>query len=219
MNKRWQEHISESMRMSPLPLHCAMRKYGNHNFTIKVIDECDERLLNEREKYWTDQYNAVEECYVHNTTLVKNEPPKVVEEVKEEEKREPWGFMLKENRGDGKHSRIRVLGINVETGEEKIWESFTAAALELTGDRKSNAVINMAAANGTKAYGYRWKRLDNKTNKTPIKGVHKRTWNEIHFDSIIEACRYFGTNNTSGIRQSLLNPHRYSYKRYYWFYD
>lgn len=248
MNKRWQEHISEALRMSSSPLHRAMRKYGNHNFTIKEIDECNEELLNEREQYWIEQYNTFEDVGGYNATLGGNrpvfseearkrigtavsdamleKPEKELEEWRnkikkthsEKAKKEPWGFMLKENRGDGKHTAIRVLGINVETGEEKIWESFTAAALEVAGNRQANATINMAASQGYKCYGYRWKRLDNKTNKTPIKGVHKKTWEEIEFESISEACRYFGGCNLSGIQNSLRNPHKYTYKKYYWFY-
>jgi group I intron endonuclease len=223
MNKQWQEHISEANKMSSLPLHRAFRKYGVNKFLIKQIDECDESLLNEKERYWIEQYNTYEDSGGYNTI---NRP--VIQEKKEEvvviEKKKriidkPWGFMLEENRGNGKHSSIRVMGINVETGEERIWNSFTAAALEVAGNKEANANIHMAASNGTKAYGYRWKRLDTKTNKTPIKGVHKKTWDEIHFESINEAGRYFGTNNVSGIRNSLLNPHKYTYKKYYWFYD
>lgn len=245
MNKRWQEHIADALRMSSTPLHRAMRKYGNHNFTIKQIDECDKELLYEREQYWIEQYNTLEDAGGYNattggknTTLSESFKQRVSETVSNanlekrtdewnnkvkktnaaKAKKEPWGFMLKENRGDGKHTAIRVLGINVETGEEKIWESFTAAALEVAGNRQANATINMAATQGYKCYGYRWKRLDNKTNKTPIKGVHKQTWEEIRFESISEACRYFGSNNVSGLRKSLLNPHKNTYKKYYWFY-
>ena len=50
--------------------------------------------------------------------------------------------MLKENRGDGKHTAKRVMGINIETGEQKIWESFTAAALEVAGKKQANANIH-----------------------------------------------------------------------------
>jgi group I intron endonuclease len=234
MNKRWQEHISEAMRMSSSPLHHAMRKYGNHNFMIKEIDECDESLLNEREEYWIKQYNTFKEGY--NDKVVFNEETKQKIEVtlsnlvldkktnesnnkiqKNHLKRtEPWGFQLKENRGNGKHSSKRVMGINVETGEEKIWESITAAALEVNG---KSGNIHGAIKNGWKAYGYRWKKLDNTTNKTPIRGVHKRTWEEIEFESISAACRYFESKNVCGIQNSLRHPHKYTYKQYYWFYN
>lgn len=215
MNKRWQEHIVEANKMSSTPLHKAFRMHGIHKFTIKQIDECDESILEERKQYWIERYDTFESRGGYNEEEPKIE---IIPEKKEIKRKEPWGFMLEENRGDGKHSSIRVMGINVETGEEKIWDSFTDAALEITGDKKANANINAASKNGHKAFGYRWKRLTNKTNKCPIRGVHKKTWDEVYFNSISDACRALGTTNTSGIRNSLQNPHKYSYKKFYWFY-
>lgn len=244
MNKRWQEHIAEANRMSSCPLHKAFRKYGIGKFTIKQIDECNENLLDEKEQYWIQHYKSFEDDGGYNSTIggkntilsekfkerVSVAVSNVMLEKRTDEwndkikqshlkRKEPFGFMLKENRGDGKHTAKRVLGINIETGEEKIWESFTAAALEVAGDKKANSNIHEAVKNGTKAFGYRWRRLDPTSNKTPIKGVHKITWEEIYFDSISEASRAFGTTNLSGIQNSLRNPHKYSYKKYYWFYD
>jgi group I intron endonuclease len=230
MNKIWQEHISEALRMSSSPLHRAMRKYGNHNFMIKELDECDESLLNEKEEYWIKQYNTHKSEEGYN---IISDDDKVEVKIKVEEKieipvpvpipkekierTEPWGFQLKENRGDGKHTSKRVMGINIETGEEKIWESITAAALEVAGKNTSGNIYG-AIKNGWKAYGYRWKKLDNTTNKTPIRGVHKRTWEEIRFESINAAGRYFESKNVCGIQNSLRHPHKYTYKGYYWFY-
>ena len=68
MNKRWQQHIQEAMRMSDKPLHRAMRKYGNHNFMIKELDECDESLLDEKEQYWIEKYNTFESAEGYNAT-------------------------------------------------------------------------------------------------------------------------------------------------------
>jgi group I intron endonuclease len=220
MNKIWQEHISEALRMSSSPLHRAMRKYGNHNFMIKELDECDDSLLNEKEAYWIKQYNTSKSEEGYNNTIDDNEVEIPISEEKIEEpikRKEPWGFQLKENRGNGKHTAKRVMGINIETGEQKIWESITAAAIEVTGKNTSGNIYD-AIKNGWKAYGYRWRKLDNTTNKTPIKGVHKRTWEEIRFESISAAGRYFESKNICGIQNSLKHPHKYTYKQYYWFY-
>lgn len=220
MNKEWQEHITEANKMSGEPLHRAFRKYGIHKFTIKEIDECDESLLNERKQYWIERYNTFigEEGYNTEIRQIEVITPEIDVPKVEVKEREPWGFMLEENRGNGRNSAIKVMGVNIETGEEKIWRSFTDAALEVAGNKEANATINQACKKGYKAFGYRWKRLTNRTNKCPIKGVHKRTWDEVYFNSISEASRAFGTNNTSGIRNSLLNSHKYTFKGFYWFY-
>jgi group I intron endonuclease len=224
MNKRWREHISEANRMSPTPLHKAFRQYGVDKFTIKQIDECDESILDQREEYWIKQYDCYESKGGYNANaliipevIINKVPDKI--KPKQSKRKEPWGFMLKENRGTGKHSSRKVLGINIETGEEKIWNSFSDAALEVSGNKNKSGNIHDAIKNGTKAYGYRWRRLDHTPNKTPICGVHKRTWEKIYFDSINEAARHFGVTNTSGIQRSLKNPHKYSYRKYYWFYE
>ena len=38
IRRRWREHIREARRGCPFPLHCAIRKYGIHNFTISPLD-------------------------------------------------------------------------------------------------------------------------------------------------------------------------------------
>lgn len=45
----------------------AIHKYGKENFVIKLLEECDRALLNEREKYWIQYYNSFENGY--NSTL------------------------------------------------------------------------------------------------------------------------------------------------------
>ena len=41
----------------------ALRKYGDSNFIIEVIEECDISLLDEKEKYWIKYYNSIEDGY------------------------------------------------------------------------------------------------------------------------------------------------------------
>lgn len=49
------------------PLHRAIRKYGKDNFTIEVIEECDNNLLNQKEQQYIQQFNTYENGY--NATL------------------------------------------------------------------------------------------------------------------------------------------------------
>lgn len=233
MNKRWQQHIQEAMRMSDKPLHHAMRKYGNHNFMIKELDECDENLLDEKEQYWIEKYNTFESAEGYNVQSldstnggsrpifsIASNRERTDEEVTNI-KKEPWGFLLAENRGSGYASRIEMLGINIETGEERIWESAREAAEEVTNNPKYAHNILRAADNGWKAYGYRWRRLGKQTNKVKVYGVHKRTWERTPvYESIRQAAKIHGDTNKSpggGLTKSLKNPHRNTWKGYYWF--
>jgi group I intron endonuclease len=223
LNKQWQQHIHESNRMSPKLIHRAFRKYGVDKFNIKVIDECDARLLDEKQQYWIEQYNtyASDQGYNEIEKILKVNPIQSQSPLPtEKSKIEPWGNLTKENRGNGKHCGLRVLGINIETGEEKVWNTAREAALEVSGDANKNSNILLSARKGYKCYGYRWKLLDDKPKKKAIKGVCKRSWQEVCYDSINDAIRDIGNGTRgTGLVKSLRNPHKYTWRGYYWFYN
>jgi hypothetical protein len=140
--------------------------------------------------------------------------------LKQLTKDKPWGFHLAENRGSGITSRCKMRGVNIETGEEKIWDSASDAAKEVAGNSKYNHNILQAADKGYKSYGYRWQRLGPKSNKKPVYGINKITWEKTTvYESMREAGRQYGNDNGgSGLLKSLKNPNKYSWKGYYWFY-
>lgn len=41
----------------------ALRKYGDENFTIELVEVCDYEMLNERERYWINIFNSIENGY------------------------------------------------------------------------------------------------------------------------------------------------------------
>ena len=211
MNKKWQEHIQDALRMSKQPLHCAMRKYGNHNFMIKQIDECDSSLLNEKEQYWIKQYQPE---YNFEKEEIKEES------ISKPKKQSSWGVFTDKNRGNGKHSGIKIQGLNIETGEIREWDNARDAAEELTGDRNKNSNILLSARKGYKCYGYRWKLLENKTKKKAVKAINKITWQEYHFESIADAIRQVtgGKGRGTGLIKALRSNGRYTWKGHMWFY-
>jgi len=249
MNKRWQQHIQEAMRMSSKPLHSAMRKYGNHRFSIQEIDECDESLLNEREAYWISHYNAFESAEGYNVQSLDStsDGDKVVfsEETKkkistkasqkvltesriqnistsltERSKKNSWGCLTEKNRGNGKHSGLKIRGKNLETGLCTDYENARMAAQSLTGDANKNSNILLAARKGGTAYGYKWEILEDKPKKKAVFAVNKKTGEiEGRYESIAFAVRSIAPGaKTSGLIKSLRNPGHYSWKGYYWFY-
>jgi len=242
VNTRWKQHIDEARRMSPKPLHRAIRKHGAHQFMIKELCECPVEELDAKEEEFIQKYNTFEDSSHYNATSGGRTPEfdqptkdKLSVWAQERERTQQhsdnikdtlqnkiedndlWGFHLKENRGDGKHRSIRILAVNVETGEETIYESFRAAALALKGDPKYSGGICRACKNGWMCYGHRFKKLDDKERSIKVYGVHYKTWEETKvFDSIKEASRIMGLQE-GNIRRSLRNRYKSKSGEYFWF--
>ena len=60
---RWKSHWKETRSGSTTPLHNAMRKYGKNGFLFEIIEECDQKIINEREIYWIKFYNSYKDGY------------------------------------------------------------------------------------------------------------------------------------------------------------
>lgn len=50
------------------PIHLAMNKYGIHNFSIKVLEECNKEDLDDKEIYWINVYKSNNKCFGYNLT-------------------------------------------------------------------------------------------------------------------------------------------------------
>lgn len=59
---RWSQHLKNYLTNDAV-LYRAMRKHGAGIFHIELIEECDNDLLNEREKYWINQYDSYKHGY------------------------------------------------------------------------------------------------------------------------------------------------------------
>ena len=59
---RFSNHKSESFNPKSnaynTAIHRAIRKYGLENFSFEVIEECEQEVLKEREKYWISYYQS-----------------------------------------------------------------------------------------------------------------------------------------------------------------
>lgn len=53
IDERWNEHCRSvrRKRCEKRPLYSAMNKYGINNFKIEQIEECNDDIANEREKF------------------------------------------------------------------------------------------------------------------------------------------------------------------------
>ena len=66
---RFKEHIKDHQREEEgnRPLYRAMKKYGVENFFIETVEECEEKDINEREKYQIEYYGSFKNGY--NATI------------------------------------------------------------------------------------------------------------------------------------------------------
>jgi len=62
INKRFGDHkrlaFYKSSPSYEYPLYKAFRKYGLENFNFSIVEECDEKILDEKEKYWIKIYKS-----------------------------------------------------------------------------------------------------------------------------------------------------------------
>lgn len=55
--------ITETRSDYNYPLHKAFRKYGIDNFSFEILEECPYELLNEKEQFWINKYDAYNTGY------------------------------------------------------------------------------------------------------------------------------------------------------------
>lgn len=243
LNKRWLAHIQESKTFSERPLYRAMNKYGLDNFNIRVIEETTEDKLSEREIYWIEHFNSYNNGY--NATTGGERSNTIRDDVKERisqsmsnvsrsnewkesisiglknklERGEKWGMFLSKNEG-GKHARRKVQGTSVTTGEVVEFESTREASLKIKGSERYTGNICRAIKDNGTAYGYKWKRLDDRPYAKSIVGYDKKTGELVYeFDSIRKASLSIRNKQRgTGITKSLKNPGKNSWMGCYWYY-
>lgn len=64
IERRFKEHLKDAKNHRYISkLHRAILKYGQEHFYPIILEECDDSLLNEKEKYYIQKYNSVYEGY------------------------------------------------------------------------------------------------------------------------------------------------------------
>lgn len=70
---RWTNHVTcaknQKHKDYNVPFHNAIRKYGRDAFQVETIEECDNSLLNDREKYWIGELQSNDKGKGYNLTL------------------------------------------------------------------------------------------------------------------------------------------------------
>jgi group I intron endonuclease len=238
LNKRWLHHITESRAFSDRPLYRAINKYGIDNFKIRILEECNVNILDERETYWIDFLETYRHGYNATTG---GEHPEHSEETKDKISKtmsnlsrsdewkdnisislknklksgERWGMFLTKNPG-GEHAKRKVQGTNITTNEVVEFDSITEAAVKVKGKTGS---ISRAIKEGFTAYGYKWKILDDRPIIRPVVGYDKKTGELVYeFESGNKASLTIRGKRGTGLLKSLKNPGKNSWMGCYCYY-
>ena len=194
LQERWKDHLDSMHDLNnQRPLYRAMRKYGIENFSCKIIEQCPNSNLNEREQYWINQKQTWIAKYPEN------------------------GYNLTQGGNNGtkySYEYIQFLYKNGMTQSEikqelqcDSWVIRQAILSDQTitkNDKQEHRHI--AAVNGQKSKMKQVQAIDPNTNQ-----IYKK------FNSISEASQFFNINHaciSTAIRKG--RPHKC--KNYYWQY-
>jgi len=241
LNKRWSYHITESKTYSERPLYRAINKYGIDKFKIRILEECNEDKLNEREIYWINfldsyhnGYNATTggRCFEH-TDDTKNKISESMKEVSRSDewannvsiglknkldRGERWGMFLQKNVG-GVHARRKIQGVSITTGEIVEFESLREAAIKVAGDVRYCGNISNSIKNNWISYGYKWKKIDTRPIVRPVIGYDKKTGEIVYqFESANKASLALRGKRGTGLFKSLKSNGKNSWMGCYWYY-
>ena len=177
--KRLREYRYEIKRGHTRPIISAMRKYGLDNFNFEILENCDdlthEQIL-EREQYWMDYYDALNEEKGYNILKAEETPS------------EKWS--MGSNNTKARLTEEDVLNIRLMIYSQNI---SPATAYSLYANRISFDAF-------TKAYrGDTWKHVDtsmirNINSEVQRKGVKKA---KLTKEQVIEIRRQYEVENKS----------------------
>lgn len=143
---RWKQHLqlannknklNENNSVHSMPICRAINKYGADNFKFRIVEECEDNVVNERERYYIETYNTADGVgynYTYGGEGV-SKPKKY------------WS----------NHPHSKAISCYTLEGEwVKDYKSVGLAAEDL-GNKKGKSSINFCIKGKTfQALGYRW---------------------------------------------------------------
>ena len=178
--KRWKQHLQSAKckehtvaygSVHTMPICRAISKYGESNFKFRVLEECSEESVNEREEHYIREYNTADGAG-YNCTYGG-------EGIKKPKKY--WS----------NHPYSKTISCYTLDGEwVRDYESVGLAAAELNKGESKTSITTCIKGTTFQAFGYRWtwkgeplKEVKNRVNRRgKIYGIHpdsgrKKMWN------------------------------------------
>lgn len=184
LNIRFREHLWKSRRHKS-KFYNAIRKYGEEHFKISLVEECEQLLLNEREKFYIKKYDSFHNGY--NSTLGgegtltyeldEDEVVKLYEIMGLGKIAEKYGcctkviksILVRNNIKIREYNNENVKVVQLDNGynvlnifpsKKDVWRWLT---LNYRADMKASEAytyIKRACEFGNTAFGYKWMYLD-----------------------------------------------------------
>lgn len=73
LEQRKAGHLYSMRKDVDRPLYRSMRKHGIENFTFKILEECDDSLINDREQHWVAHFDSFNPEKGYNLTRGGNQ--------------------------------------------------------------------------------------------------------------------------------------------------
>lgn len=180
---RWKKHLDKSKYNAEHPIHRAISKYGSDNFKFRVLEECSDDKVEEREIYYIEKFNTFYEGY--NATLGGN--------IRYDTDAKP------------------ITQYNKKGERIQDFSSLRDASISVNGDK--GVIGKCANGKRFSAYGYRWSWKGERLPILEMKYLHavyayNRNGEYREWSSINEAARDLNCHHSSigdSIKSSLDN--------------
>src|SRR3990167_6897535 len=135
--RRKKQHFTEAPKRCDHPMARAVRKYGRENFEIKIIEECDDSIVDERERFWIALYRTIEHYLGYNCEDGGNACKSLSEETKHKisESRKRWWASLSEDERES--YRIGLRGHRELTVQQRIRASEVRKGIPKSAEHKA----------------------------------------------------------------------------------
>ncbi len=214
---RWKQHLqlaknkdnlSESNSAHSKSIIRAIRKYGSDNFKFRIIEECRDHIVDEREKYWIQKFDA---CGKNGYNIA----------LGSEGINKPHQYW-------GNHPHSKAVSCFTLEGEWIKDYDTAGIAADCLGNKKAKTNINTCIKGITfQALGYRWaykgetpKLVEKRINRRgKIYGIHLKTGRERTWKCAADFAQDVIGNRKAndGVVKSLNSPNKNKLQVHDWY--
>lgn len=81
--QRKSAYFFNARKGSDKPLYRSIRKHGEENFLFEIIEECEDTLINKKERYWVSHYDSFNSKNGYNLISGGNQRTEMSQQIRE----------------------------------------------------------------------------------------------------------------------------------------